>query len=77
MYKTEIHVIELQSTSDGTTPWSGFYRNFDAAANNNGCTPGEKAAHLLNALQGRAVDILHSVPTEATYEDMVEALKVG
>jgi hypothetical protein len=34
-----------------------------------------KAMHLLNALQGQAAVILHSVPAEATYEDVVEALK--
>jgi hypothetical protein len=54
-----------QQKFDGTTPWSALHREFEAAADNNGWTPTEKAAHLLNALQGRAVDILHSVPTEA------------
>jgi polyhydroxyalkanoate synthesis regulator phasin len=43
---------------DGTTPWSAILLQFETAADNNGWTPGEKAAHLLNALQGRAVDIL-------------------
>jgi hypothetical protein len=59
---------------DGTTPCLAFHRQFEAAADDHGGTPSEKAAHLLNVLQGRAVDILHSVPTEATYEDIVEAL---
>jgi hypothetical protein len=56
-------------------PGSTFHRQFETAAHNNCWKSGEKAAHLLNALQGRAMDILHSVPTEATYGDIVEALK--
>jgi hypothetical protein len=60
---------------DWTTPWSAFHRQFEAAADNNGWTPSAKADHLLNVLQGWAVDILQSVLDEATYEDIVEALK--
>jgi N-acetyl-gamma-glutamylphosphate reductase len=33
-----------------------------------------KAEHLLAVLQGQAAYILHTVPAEATYEDIVEAL---
>jgi len=36
--------------------------------------PNEKATHLLSVLQGKVADILHTLPTEATYEDIVRAL---
>jgi len=36
--------------------------------------PSEKAAHLLSVLHGKAADILHTVPAETTYEDIVESL---
>jgi hypothetical protein len=48
----------IPSKFDGTTLWLAFHRQFEAAADNSGWTSGEKAAHLLHALQGRAVDIL-------------------
>jgi hypothetical protein len=31
--------------------------------------------HLLAILQGKAVDILHSVPARVTYKDIIGALK--
>ena len=37
--------------------------------------PSEKAVHLLSVLYGKAADILHTVPAEATYEDIVESLR--
>jgi hypothetical protein len=40
----------------------------------NNCIPSLKAAHLLSVLHGKAVDILHTVPAEATY-DIVESLR--
>jgi hypothetical protein len=60
---------------DGLTSWAIFHRQFEAAATHNNWQPGEKAAHLLSGLQGQAADILHSLPTEATYEDIVGALR--
>jgi hypothetical protein len=48
---------------------------FEAAAIYNDWTPREKAAHLLSVLQGQAADVLHSVPAEASYEDIVGALQ--
>jgi hypothetical protein len=61
-------------TFDGSTSWVVF-RQFAAAAVHNDWTPGEKAAHLLSVLQGQAAHILHSVPAEASYEDIVGALR--
>jgi FtsZ-binding cell division protein ZapB len=49
---------------DGSTSWVVFHRQFDAAA-----------AHLLSVLQGQAADVLHNVPAEAAYEDIVGALQ--
>jgi hypothetical protein len=60
---------------DGSTSWVVFHRQFDSAAIHNDWTPREKAAHLLSVLQGQAADVLHSVPAEAPYEDIVGALR--
>jgi hypothetical protein len=60
---------------NGSTSWVVFHRQFEAAAIHNDWTPREKAAHLLSVLQGRAADVLHSVPAEASYEDIVGALQ--
>jgi hypothetical protein len=38
-------------------------------------TSGYPAAHLLAVLQAQVAELLHSVPTEATYEYIVGALK--
>jgi hypothetical protein len=60
---------------DGSTSWVVLHRQFDAAATHNDWTPREKAAHLLSVLQGQAADVLHSVPAEASYEDIVGTLR--
>jgi gas vesicle protein len=60
---------------DGSTWWVVFQRQFEAAAVHNDWTPREKAAHLLSVLQGQAAHVLHSVPTEASYEEIVGALR--
>jgi len=60
---------------DGATFWAVFHRQFEAAAVQNNWTSNEKAAHLLSVLQGKAADILHTVPAEAKYEDIVGALQ--
>jgi hypothetical protein len=60
---------------DRSTSWVVFQRQFDAAAAHNDWTPGEMAAHLLSVMQGQAADVLHSVPAEASYEDIVGALR--
>jgi len=51
-----------------------FHRQFEAAAAQNNWTQSERAAHLLSVLHGKAADILHTVPAEATYEAIVGAL---
>jgi hypothetical protein len=60
---------------DGSISWVVFHRQFDAAAIHNNLTPRKKAVHLLSVLQGQAADVLHSVPAEASYEDIVGALQ--
>jgi hypothetical protein len=59
----------------GSTSWVVFHRQFEAAAIHNDWTTREKAAHLLSVLQGQAADVLHSVLAEASYEDIVGALR--
>jgi hypothetical protein len=60
---------------DGATSWSVFHWQFEIAALQNNWTSNDRAAHLLSVLQGKAADILHTVAAEATYEDIVGALR--
>jgi hypothetical protein len=50
-----------------------FHQQFEAIARHN-CVPRE-VTHLLAILQGKATDVLHSVPAEMTYQDTAEALE--
>jgi hypothetical protein len=59
---------------DESTSWAMFRHQFEAVAGYNNWAPWEKATHLSAVLQGQAADVLHGVPAEATYEDIVEAL---
>jgi hypothetical protein len=63
-----------QPKFDGSVYWAGFHRQLEAAADHK-WTSNERAAHLLAVLQGKAADVLHSVSHEATYQDIVGALK--
>jgi hypothetical protein len=60
---------------DGSVPWAVFHRQFEAAAAQNNWTQSERAAHLLSTLRGKAADIVHTVPPEATYKAIVGALQ--
>ena len=60
---------------DSATSWAVFHRQFEAVAVQNNWMSNEKAAYLLSVLQGKAVDILHTVPADAKYEDIVGALQ--
>jgi len=60
---------------DGATSWAVFHRQFENAAVQNKWTQSERAAHLLSVLHGKAADILHTVPPEATYEGIAGALR--
>jgi len=57
---------------DGATSWAVFHRQFEAVAVQKNWIPSEKAAHILIVLHAKAAEILHTVPVEATYEDIVE-----
>jgi hypothetical protein len=59
----------------GSISWVVFHRLYEAAVIHNDWSPREKAAHLLKVLQGQATDVLHNVPGEASYEDIVGALQ--
>jgi hypothetical protein len=58
----------------GVKSWAVFHGQFEAVVVQNNWTPNETAAHLLSVLQGTAVDILHTAPTEAMYKNIVRAL---
>jgi hypothetical protein len=53
--------------------WTLFYCQFEAMTGHSNWTDQKKAIHLLAILQGQNVCVLHSIPTEATYEDIIEA----
>jgi hypothetical protein len=59
---------------DSATSWAVF-RQFEAAAVQNNWSPNQRVSHLLSVLQGQVADILHTVPAEATYEDIIGALR--
>jgi hypothetical protein len=63
------------SKFDGSTSWVVFQSQFEAANVHNVWTPGVKAAQFLSVMQGQAAHVLHSVPAEASYEDIVGALR--
>jgi len=60
---------------DSATSWAVFHRQFQVAAVQNNWTSNEKAPQLVSVLQGKAADILHTVPAEAKYEDIIGALQ--
>jgi ribosome-associated translation inhibitor RaiA len=60
---------------DGTTSWAVFRRLFDTVAAHNCWTPQEESTCLITALQGRAADVLHGIPINATYEETLHTLE--
>jgi hypothetical protein len=50
-----------------------FRRQFETVAEYNRWMLREKVTYLIAALQGRAYDVLHGFPREATYEETIEA----
>jgi hypothetical protein len=59
----------------GTTSWAVFRRQFETVAEHNCWTQQGKYTYLITALQGRAADVLHGIPTNATYEEALQALE--
>ena len=60
---------------DGATSWAEFHRQFETAEVQNNWTQNEKVAHPFSVLQGQGANILHTVPAEATYEDIAGAFR--
>jgi hypothetical protein len=54
--------------------WTMFHRQFEAIVGHN-WAPWEEATCPLALLQGQAADVLHSIPAEAMYEEIIEALE--
>jgi hypothetical protein len=61
------------SKFDGTTSWAVFQRQFETVTEHNCWTHQEKLTYLITALKGRAADVLHTIPTNATYEENLQA----
>jgi hypothetical protein len=53
-------------TFDGTTSWTVFQRQFETLAEHSYWSHQKKSTYLITALKGRAADVLHGIPTNAT-----------
>jgi hypothetical protein len=51
---------------DGTTSWAMFWRQFETVVEHNCLARQEKSTYLITTLKGRAADVLHGIPTNAT-----------
>jgi hypothetical protein len=60
---------------NGTASWAVFRRQFETVAEHNGWTCQKNYTYLITALQGRAGNVLHGIPTSATYEETLQALE--
>jgi hypothetical protein len=60
---------------EGSNSWAVFGRQFETMTEDNGWTPGDKAAYLIAALNEPAAHTVHSVPTEATNEEIIAVLE--
>jgi hypothetical protein len=63
------------STFNGNTSWSVFWRQLETVTEHNHWSHKEKSMYLITALKGRATDVLHSIPTNTTYERTLQALE--
>ncbi len=65
-------------TFDGSTSWTVYIRQFEAAANINGWNDQEKATALIVALRGPALDLLQSIPSiyQQDYQHLSQTLEL-
>jgi hypothetical protein len=61
-------------TFNGNTSWSVFRRQFKTITEHNHWSD-KKSTYLITALKGRAVDVLHGIPTNMNYEGTLQALE--
>jgi hypothetical protein len=59
---------------DGTTSWAVFRRQFESVVEHNLWSSQMKSTYLITTLNGRESDVLHGIPTSATYEETLRAL---
>jgi hypothetical protein len=64
--------MALPPTFNGTTSWAVFRRHFETVAKHDHWTHQDKSAYLITALKGPAADVLHGIPTSATYEETLQ-----
>ena len=69
-----ITTVKLPKFDDATF-WVVFHRQFETTEVQNNWTQNEKSTHLFSVLQGEVADVLHTVPAEATYEDIFGAFR--
>nr|WP_253308776.1 hypothetical protein [Rickettsia endosymbiont of Ceutorhynchus assimilis] len=65
-------------TFDGSTSWTMYIRQFEAAANTNGWNDQEKATALIVALREPALDLLQSIPSiyQQNYQHLSQTLEL-
>jgi hypothetical protein len=71
---TEVDMIKPPEFN-GPMFWTLFHRQFEDVAEHNNLTARENVTHLLVVLLGQAFVVLHSVPVQTSYEDIIEALE--
>jgi hypothetical protein len=59
---------------DSSISWIVLRYQFEAVAGRRNWASREKGTYVLAVLQGKAADVLQSVPTEMTYEGFIEVL---
>jgi hypothetical protein len=62
-------------TFNGNTSWAVFRRQFETVAEHSHWSDQEKSTYLITSLMGRAANVLHSIPTNTTYEGTLQALE--
>jgi hypothetical protein len=76
--KLETGLVKLKKPFDGTTSWSMYKKQFEAAAGANNWDDAGKAVALTLALCGQALQILQTLPVEdqKNYAAFVKALEL-
>jgi hypothetical protein len=60
---------------DETISWAVFWRQFEIVAEHIHWSHQENLTYLITALKSWAADVLHSIPTNVTYEESLQALE--
>jgi hypothetical protein len=62
-------------TFNGNISWSAFRHQSEIVAEHNQWSDWEKSTYLITTLKGRVAEVLPGIPTNTTYEDILQALE--